>query len=212
MSDKQITLFDGINRTEVQSAIQNLIRGVTPVKEVRKLPADAGGYNYVNTYYMTRQLSLITGFRWSSECLEERWYPDDKSPVELDAKMKVTIWDKEGNTYSHVSWGSVKVKPRISIFDQWKAAYSDGIKKCLSYFGIANDVYGGRDLDYFGEEPSTDDSSSGMSSADESKVFMKYISEQHILPSKAMLLLNITSWSEVTDWKAAYNTIKEGVK
>lgn len=207
----ELTIFDGIDRKEVQQSIKNLIEGKTPIKEVRQLPADAGGFNYVNTYYMTRQISLITGFRWTSECLEEKPYPDAEKPIELGAKMKVTIWDKNGNQFSHVSWGSAKVKPKISFFDQWKAAYSDGIKKCLSYFGIANDVYGGRDLDYFGEEPQPGDSDGADISAspDAAKAFMKFINDKHILPSKAATIIGVKSLSEITDWRDAYNKVKE---
>ncbi len=207
----ELTIFDGIDRNEVKAAIANLITGKTPVKEVRKLPIEAGGFNYVNGYYMTRQISLITGFRWSSECLEEVWYPSKEKPEELGAKMKVTIWDNKGNQYSHISWGAAKVKPKISIFDEWKSAYTDGIKKCLSYFGIANDVYGGRDLDYFGEEPQPGEEQSAdmATSPDAAKAFMKYLSDKHILASKACAILEVRSLAEVTDWREAYNKIKE---
>jgi hypothetical protein len=206
----ELTIFDGVERKEVQKAILNLINGKTPISEVRKLPTEAGGYNYVNGYYMTRQLSLITGFRWSSECLEEVWYPSKEKPDELGAKMKVTIWDKDGNQYSHISWGAAKVKPKISIFDEWKSAYTDGIKKCLSYFGIANDVYGGRDLDYFGEEPQLgEEQTADMSSSpDMAKAFIKFINDKHILPSKAAEMLGVKALSEITDWRDAYNKVK----
>ncbi len=209
----ELTIFDAIDRKEIQTAIANLVKGKTPITEVRKRPV-GGGFeaNYVNTYYMTRQISLITGFRWSSECLEEKTYPNSEKPEELGAKMKVTIWDKNGNQFSHISWGKATVKPKISFFNQWKAAYSDGIKKCLSYFGIANDVYGGRDLDYFGEEPAESDNNTSMiNPTDQIKAFMKFISDRHILPSKAMEMLGVKSFNEINDWRQAYEKVKSSL-
>lgn len=146
---KALTIFEAGIGKQREEAIKNLIIGLTPDEHIKQRPAGGGRrVDYVNTYYMTRQISLITGFRWKSECLEERILED-----EIGAKMKVTIWDSDGKEYSHESWGQKTIAKykgsggTISIFDDIKAAYSDGIKKCLSYFGIANDVYGGKDAE-----------------------------------------------------------------
>lgn len=215
MAESNLTIFDGIDRSEIKDAIKNLIAGKTPIKEVRQREV-GGGFkaNYVNTYYMTRQISLITGFRWTSECLEERMHPATGDTKELGAKMKVTIWDNKGNQYSHISWGSVDVKPKIGFFDQWKAAYSDGIKKCLSYFGIANDVYGGKDLDYFGNEPSEGNGESPVviDINQQRDAFHKYLRDKNILVSKACEILGIQKINEVVDFKEAYNKLKEVYK
>jgi hypothetical protein len=138
--EKALTIFEAAGDKERKEAIKNLLSGKTPIKEIKQRPARGGGeVNYVNTYYMTRQISLLTGFRWKSECLEERFYPSNsEKPDEVGARMRVTIWDAEGREYSHESWGQKDIayskttgKP-LSIFDDLKAAYSDGIKKCLS--------------------------------------------------------------------------------
>lgn len=162
-----LTIFDAVTDKQRKEAIINLIIGHTPSEAIKQRPARGGmKVNYVNTYYMTRQISLITGYKWKSECLEERILDD-----EIGAKMKVTIWDSDGKEYSHESWGQKdiakykeaydrqgtllnpeKVGKPISIFDDLKAAYSDGIKKCLSYFGIANDIYGGKDLEHYSQK------------------------------------------------------------
>lgn len=215
IDNKQVTIFEALDKGEVARAVTNLINGKTPISEIRQRPVvDGMNVNYVNTYYMTRQISLITGFRWESECLEEKVHAANGEPKELGAKMKVTIYDRDGNKYSHISWGSVDIKKKIGYFDQWKAAYSDGIKKCLSYFGIANDVYGGRDLDYFGDEPSVDDMGivpAGSSSRiihEQELAFNRYIKDKAIRPSVVCSILSIESTEQITDYKDAYLKVK----
>lgn len=217
--DKVLTIFEAVGQKERNEAINNLLKGKTPLKEILQRDGRAGGiYNYVNTYYMTRQISLLTGFRWKSECLEERFLPNETAPREIGAKMLVTIWDPGGNEYSHQSWGQKdiarwasegkghKANDPISIFDDLKAAYSDGIKKCLSYFGIANDIYGGKELEYF----TTDDNEEGtldFSGDQAAKAFGKFLLEKHIPVSKACEILKVTSLAEVKDFKEAHSII-----
>ncbi len=210
---KELTLFN-IPEKERQEAINNLITGKTPISEVKERPMRGGGTaNYVNTYYMTRQIGLITGFRWKSECLEERIL--DK---EVGARMKVTIFDKEGNAYSQECWGqkdiarytkddlngNYKKGDPMSIFDDLKAAYSDGIKKCLSYFGIANDVYSGKELEYFAD----DASGTELNQSQAKKAFDKYVSNIGAKYSDIFNLLGIKSLAEITDYKEAYQKVK----
>lgn len=215
------TIFDLVDKTEVLNAINNLIAGHTPKEEIRERTVGGGKKaKYVNTYFMCRQFSLVTGFKWSSECLEERIYPEHPKPAqELAAKMKVTTWDKLGNQYSHVAWGCVQVQARgVLLFDQWKAAYSDGIKKCLSYFGIANDVYGGKDLQFLGEEP-PEEEPVGIGD-EEPKVkkpppspdrlkFLKYLVDNKIALTDAMEVLGTDDLDTITDWKQALSKVKE---
>lgn len=169
MSEEQhLTIFD-VGFAERQKAFDTFLSGNTDRKHIRQRPARGGStVDYVSTYYMTRQFNLLTGFKWKSECLEEKYRPNAEQPIEIMCKMKVTTWDKEGRELSHESWGSkdvaylkVKIKPGdkvapkpqiIALGDDLKAAYSDGIKKCLSYFGIADDVYGGKEAEVYVEE------------------------------------------------------------
>lgn len=223
---RALTVFDEVNRSEVIKAIQNLIKGKTPKEEIKERPVGGGRIAaYVNGYYMFRQFSLITAFRWTSECLEERTWPDKPPYQELGAKMKVTVRNKDGEEFSHTSWGAVdlKGKERLSHFDQWKAAYSDGIKKCLSYFGIANDVYGGRDLQFEGKEPPSEvekkvglEESKPISKqkvtpidSDRAK-FLQYIHSNKISLTDAMDILEVDDLDDVNDWKEALEKVKEG--
>ncbi|HOX23623.1 MAG TPA: hypothetical protein PLL10_09175 [Elusimicrobiales bacterium] len=217
--DETVTLFEAVGEQERNKAIQSLMNGKTPITEVRKRPMRGGGEaNYVNTYYMTRQLSLITGFRWASEYLEDKARPNWESPIEVGVKVKVTIWDKNGTPYSHTCWGGkdvvryTKDDPRgnykagdiISLFDDLKAAESDAIKKCISYFGVANDIYGGKELEYFAtdsEEPSI--------GSDAMRAFGKFLSSNNIMVSKACSILEVGKLSEISDFRAAYEKIKE---
>lgn len=204
----------------VQQAVKSLITGRTPAKEIKTREGRGGRtFSYVNTYYMTHQIGLITGFRWSSECLEEKAYPNWENPRELGAQMKITIYDAAGNAYSHTSWGQkdvgryTKSDPKnnppqykagdiISIFDDLKAAYSDGIKKSLSYFGIASDIYGGKEPEYFMDD------STNLSENDANREFSKYVDRKGLLWSRVFEILGVQDMEQITDYKAAYFTLK----
>jgi len=223
-----INIFNAISSKEREEALNALITGKTPLKEVKQRDGRGGTrLNYVNTYYMLRQISLLTNWRWISECIEERFYPEDK-PREVGARMKVTIWDNDGREYSHTSWGQkdiskwskdnlskgVKAGDPIAIFDDLKAAYSDGIKKCLSYFGIASDIYGGKELEFFADD-SGDSSTNGTVdfAGDEAKIaFGKYIEKVGKRWSEVFEVLGVKSMAEVTDYKDAYNKIKAWIE
>jgi len=131
----KLTIFESDQYgKDIQAAIKSLITGKTPITEVRKRDSRGGEISYVNGYYMFRQASLITGFRWSSKCLREKYIPDETAPVEVGALMQVTLYDQAGNHYSHQSWGSSEVKRRkssgeiISLFDDLKAAYTEALR------------------------------------------------------------------------------------
>lgn len=215
MGNNELTIFTA-GEEERQKAITNLLEGKTPIAEVKTRPMRGGGdANYVNTYYMTRQISLVTGFRWESEPLEEKFWPNEENPTQIGVKMKVTIYDAQGHAYSHTSWGGKEVakwtNPQfdkagkethaagtpISIFDDMKAAYSDGIKKCLSYFGIANDIYGGKELEYFQTDEDESDQKKN------SQLFGRWLTEQRILVSDVCKILKISNLAEITDHKSA---------
>jgi len=230
MSDK-ITIFntDSYGK-DIQAAIKSLITGKTPITEVRKRDSRGGEVNYVNGYYMFRQASLITGFRWSSRCLQEKYVPNEDSPVEIGALMEVILYDQQGNAFSHQSWGNSDVKRYgkdqfkdgkkahsageiISLFDDLKAAYTDGIKKCLSYFGIANDIYGGRELNYFEDQEDTTSSEVTVTNSSDLRTALDaYIRNRHVRYDKALEIIGVQSLNDITDYQAAYQRIKEYVE
>lgn len=212
-----LTIFTA-GEKERQEAIQNLLSGKTPASEVREYPGKGGQQlRYVNTYYMTRQISLVTGFRWTSSCLEERILDN-----EVGARMQVIIWDAHGNEYSHTSWGQKDIArwandvvdkagkvvhkkgEPLSMFDDLKAAYSDGIKKCLSYFGIANDVYGGKEIELFGNDHEA--------SVNDYQTFGKFLKSKRLSVSEAAKLLGVKRVSDITDYKEAHDKILEALE
>jgi len=213
---------------DIQAAIKSLITGRTPITEVRKRDSRSGEVNYVNGYYMFRQASLITGFRWSSKCLREKYIPTEDNPTEIGTLMEVTLYDQAGNAYSHQSWGSSDVKRYakdkfkdgkkvhsvgeiISLFDDLKSAYTDGIKKCLSYFGIANDIYGGRELNYFEDQEESQSSQNTVvvSQSDQRMALDSYIKNKHIRYDKALQIIGVQNMNDITDYKQAYFRLKE---
>lgn len=211
-SNNQVTIFE-VDNNQFQKALDAFISGKTPNDVIRQKPGKGGGTeNFVNIYWMTEQIGLLTGFRWTSECLEEKALPDWTKPREIGARMRVTIWDKDNRQYQHTSWGQKTVAYGkkdglpLSIFDDLKAAYSDGIKKCLSYFGIARDVYGGKELEFF-----ADDSTPEPNSNKEAEEFDRYITKNKISYDKVFEILGIESLSEITDYKVAYHTVKDTI-
>ena len=214
IDETALTIFEAVGIKQRQEALQTLLTGKTPEKYILTRPARGGGIaKYVNTYYMTRQISLVTGFRWNSECLKEEFRPNKEEPVEIGAFMKVTILDGSGNEISHYSWGqkdvarysyddkkgNYKKGDMISLFDDLKAAYSDGIKKCLSYFGIANDIYGSKDYEAYEEELN-----------DPKAKLTKYIKDNDLSYSEQVFpTLEVKNFSEITDFEDALKKLKE---
>jgi len=77
-TEQNLSIFEELAKKQQDNAIKVWLSGRTPPKEIREREARGGGtVKYVNAYYMTRQLSLITGMRWGHETLEE----DRKSVV-----------------------------------------------------------------------------------------------------------------------------------
>jgi len=220
-----MTIFDTIGINETAVAIKALLDGKTPLKEVRKRPVHGGREaNFVNIYYMTRQINLLTAFRWTSKCIEEKFRPNEEDPKEIGAHMVIYIWDSTGKEYSHDAWGQKDVVrwagddtkgnhkkgDIISFFDDLKAAYSDGIKKCLSYVGIASDVYGNKELAYF-EDGGSGEKRTFVKLAP-SQAFSRYLADHDILVSKACEICGVKSFPEITDFKAAYDKVKQYVE
>lgn len=228
---RELTIFDNPEiLKQAGIAIRNLIEGKTPRTEVKQREIRGGlNSNYVSTYYMTRQASLITGFRWSSEIIREKYIPDEANPKEIGVFIKVTLYDRNGFAYSHQSWGSAEVKRYtktqynkdreivhqkgdiISLFDDLKAASSDAIKKCLSYFGIANDIYAGKEPEYFVEDIEniiTSTTKNIIDVTNQRNSFDGYVRDKHIPYNKVMEVLGVQSMIEVEDYADAYRKIK----
>lgn len=209
-----LTLFDGIGDEEYKKAVEALISGKTPSAEIRERTIPGGSRaNYVNAYWMTRQISLLTGFKWSSCKLSEKWWPNEDDPQEYECEVRITIYDPQGNPYSHESTGGAvvlrdKQNKILSRINTKKTGYTDGIKKCLSYFGIANDVYGRKDLseDFF-ESNEEESGEIDWGGSDAQKAFTKHLQKRGVRPSEAFTVLGVPSMAEITDFKEARDRI-----
>jgi hypothetical protein len=260
ISSRPLTVFN-VTPEEQKAAWNILISGLTPKSELRTRPGRGGkDQTYVNVYFMTRVANLVTGWRWTSKVLEESARPNWDNPKEVGAHVQVTIWDNQGNEYSHDSWGQKDVSryetvaykrisnklvtpegefttdPKkaarihemgeiISIFDDRKAAISDGIKKALSYFGIADDIYGGKEIElYLPAEPIPDISDkSAVEPADVStgsftpppveipsspqQHFIDFITEHKLSFSRVLSTLGIRSFDDIKDYPEAERQI-----
>jgi hypothetical protein len=103
----------------------------------------------------------------------------------------------------------------IALGDDLKAAYSDGIKKCLSYFGIADDVYGGKEAETYIEEAEGegDDSRTGGNGkviTDQQKV-TNLLSQHGKSWRDAFTTLKVKDASEILDYAAALEILKQHI-
>ena len=197
------------NRTK---AIEALTSGVTPSKNVKERPGRGGSkQRYVDIQYMTEQANLISVFSWSHEILEEVIRQDSQgNEVEIEAKVRVTL----GGSF-HEDWGSKDIARYsggenkgeiISRGDDRKAAVSDGIKKCLSRFGIASDIYAGKELEYFSEEK---EEGIDYSSDEWQANFQSYITAKKLPWSKVFAWLGVAEMDDIKDFHEAHRIVKE---
>jgi len=122
---------------------------------IKKRPKRGGGQvNYVEGWYVKQVLNLATKFRWSS-------YIDgslrDGDFIIVWGRIVITI---EGKEYTQSAFGRNEIKylkqtpdqiknnvPRqpVDLGDAYKSAQTDMIKKAANSWGIAMDVYSGRE-------------------------------------------------------------------
>ena len=204
---KALTIYDAIDRKSVKVAIDNLIKGKTPIKHVKQRPARGGGnVNYVETYYVVDQLNKLFGFRWNFEVLDEK--SDDK---EVIVRGRLTAFGGDNFPIVKEQFGQVDRTAGIPLGDQKKAAGSDCLKKCASLFGIALDVYWGKELEYFAEEEPAKGQSVDYSGGEAMRAFGKFLEKNHISWSETFRILGTR---DIADFKEAYNKVKEakGIK
>jgi hypothetical protein len=100
----------------------------------------------------------------------------------------------------------------IDVGDNCKQAVSAAFKYAINRLtNIGDDVYGKRmDLEGAGTIDSIIMSNNGDTGIVRD-MFMKFLSDKKILPSKAFIILGVKSFTDVTDWKGAYQKIKESL-
>lgn len=97
---------------------------------------------YVEASYMVTALNYACLMDWDHEVLETRTDTiEDK--LHISVLGTLTIRTTDGKTIQKTQWGSQVLKQKSEMGDALKAATSDSLKKCASYFGIAMDVYSG---------------------------------------------------------------------
>ena len=118
----------------------------TDKQYIKTRPGRAGAqYNYVEGGYMVMAANMAFGFSWISQVTGWEKTPEEIIcfgfiEVEIEGKpiRKFAVGQKD---IAFVR-GSNPQKP-VCLGDDYKAAEMDMIKKALSFFGIARDVYSG---------------------------------------------------------------------
>ncbi len=202
MAEEKLTIYDALDQKGVKEAITSLLKGRTPVKYVKQRPARGGGQvNYVETYYVVDQLNKLFGFKWNFELLDEK--VDDK---EVMVKGRLTCFTGDGFPIIKEQFGQVDRLPSVPLGDQKKAAASDCLKKCASLFGIALDVYWGKEIEYF--TPEAEEEGIDFTSSDAARAFNRFVQDKHLSWSEVFQILGVKSLSEVKDFKQAYEKVK----
>lgn len=215
------TALPVVNLPEFQKrkkeALNRLTKGMTPLKEIKTRPGRGEGtQRYVDIAYMVEQANLLTTFNWKQEVVkEEEFRNKDGKVLEIGVLVKVTFFNPDGTGISKEQWGQKEVMYQkgtdnpVAYFDDKKAAISDGVKKCLSYFGIAADVYAGKELEFYMEDK---DFLADMGNDQWQQVFSKLVTDSKMKWAEVFKLLGVKGLGEVTDFKQAYETLKKYIE
>lgn len=252
-----ITIFSESFNDARSKALQSFFTGITPQSAIKERAGRGGGkVKYVTGYHMIEQISLITNFRWSHKRITEEYRPNKENPIEIITDVEVTIWDNNGNSYSHPGTGSKDVARYasdvytkqwingkeqfidlgldetdmmwqqekrkqyhryeiahkrgdiISLGDDRKAAETDAIKKALSYFGIARDVYGHKEASVV-DETTEEESEEAKKQREAVESFKRWLIHVHVRWSEVFEILGISDATEIVDFNEAQRKIIE---
>ena len=161
-----------IHQKTKEEALRNLVTGKTPKKVVFKRPVRGGGeVDYVPGWWFIQQANALFNHQWSHIVVDKQIgtnqvWTQDRVTVHLPG---MTITERKPNgtvietrfdpiDISKDQFGSSDVKKYtksapagkqigdiIDIGDDLKASATEGMKKCLTGFGLAPDVYGARE-------------------------------------------------------------------
>jgi len=167
-------------KEDFEKALQHIISGVTPKEDFpgERIPARPvrGGatVNYVPGWWFIQQANALFQHRWSFEVLEfhvgeNQVYckgqvtipiPGYEETIEYPDGRKITK-KVEGTTITKTQFGGTDIKRKtgtrdiIDIGDDLKSAATDAMKKCLTQFGFAPDIYGKRETQEIGTPSSS---------------------------------------------------------
>ncbi len=159
---EQMALVDEVTKKAPQlftEAQRRLVLNETPRYLIKKRKGKGGLYfDYVDVNYVVEQLNYVFGFRWSFRHVSPA--PTELvSYIETSVKIKqfIVIGElvvpdpkRKGEFITKTQTGRADIKMLqqkdggpVDVGNDLKAAWSDCLKKCASWFGIALDVYSG---------------------------------------------------------------------
>lgn len=123
----------------------------TPPQIIKKRPSKGGGkdWDYVPGWWFKKKANFVFGFNHDMEIVGERIDGEY-----ITVKVKVTVRNAKMGKYPIVKtdYGGAQIKFRkgvahtpenyLDIANDFKAAATDGFKRCMVQFGFAMDVYG----------------------------------------------------------------------
>jgi hypothetical protein len=155
--------------------------------------------------------------RYKKDTYKKDWINGKAVFIDLGIDNTDTTWKQENRKQKHLFEIEHHKGEIISLGDDEKAAETDAVKKALSFFGIANDVYGHKEkkfIDPTSEEESNEDGESEeveLDVKDGYKKFGIWLKLKGLLWSEVYEILQT---KEITDYEAAKVKIMEvkGIK
>jgi hypothetical protein len=148
MSKNEIKIYTPEELSKSETNLLNAeqleyILAKTPQQFIKKRPAKGGGtWNYVSTGYIVKVLNLMFGWDWDCEIESEQIIG-----TQVIVRCRLSCRTHEGKTIVKTQYGRKDITFKkatqdfLDIGNDFKAAASDGLKKCASMIGIASDVY-----------------------------------------------------------------------
>jgi hypothetical protein len=155
--------------------------------------------------------------RYKEDTYKKTYVGKEQKFIDLGIDITDTTWQQEKRKQRHLFEIEHHKGEIISLGDDEKAAETDAIKKALSYFGIANDVYGHKEKKFIDPTSEEENNEDGESEEVELDVKDRYKKFGIWLKLKGLLwseVYEILGTKEIADYEVAKQKIMEvkGIK
>jgi len=154
---------------EADRIVAGLIGQPTPKEQIFRRKGRGGKqFDYVKGHYVTKLLNELFGLNWDFEILGETVIGDP--PRHIVAKCRLVVRFPSGMAVVKTQFGGAEIKlltsgeGEVDVGNDFKAAATDGLKKCASMLGICSDI--------FSDEESKKEAPNRMPTDEEFKTFM----------------------------------------
>lgn len=134
-------LFEKWQKMPVEERL--IMLQTTDTRYIEEKKGRGGKYKYVTGHYMIMCANMAFGFLWSSQVQQWEWTDSEIICMGyIETKINGELIKKYAIGQQDITF-TQGTKTPVCLGDNYKAAEMDMIKKALSFFGIAKDVYSG---------------------------------------------------------------------